>query len=59
MVQVPSSIGILSGNDHGEAAKPYCFVEASLPNQIILRETGLMRRNPLDAKNDGCLRVPE
>jgi hypothetical protein len=44
---------------HGEAAKPYCFVEASLPNQIILRETGLMRRNPLDAKNDGCLRVPE
>jgi hypothetical protein len=43
----------------GEAQKPGCFVEASLPNPIFLGESSLMRVSPLDDKNDCCLRERE
>ncbi|MBD0308468.1 MAG: hypothetical protein ICV80_10185 [Microcoleus sp. T1-bin1] len=36
----------------GEAQKPGCFVEASLPNPIFLGDTSLMGVSPLDDKND-------
>jgi len=43
----------------GGVEKPGCFVEASLPNPIFLRETSLMRVSPLDDKNDCSLRERE